>query len=415
MWDSNRTLLVSTLFATAVVAALVAPGASRAGVIHSVITEWRVHGEACDDGKIWFPEAPMQVAMFEAINAITPKYQPYLEPLDAAPGASVDAAAAQASHDVLQALCPDQSDELKGALEKSLKAVPDAAARDAGVRVGKAAAAAVLAARAGSGHDARDPVFEPPGPGRYAPTIPVVGKAFSVQVPWILRTPDEVRPGPPPPLDSQTWARDFNEIKALGAKKSETRSAAQTDSANFWKERSTAIVLEQLIGRPGRSLVDDARFLALAEMALNDSYVAMMDGKYHYGLWRPITAIHHADTDGNDATAADPAWRNLDDTPNHPEYPCGHCLSAAAIGEVIAREFGDAAPPIVLEAEDKLVRRFDTPREYVDDVAQSRIWLGVHYRFSVDAGVAMGTAIGALATQRHFLPLDRSATAAAHD
>ncbi|MGL6290542.1 MAG: vanadium-dependent haloperoxidase [Silanimonas sp.] len=395
-------------------AALPASPAS-AGVLDNVITQWRVHGEACDDGKIWFPEAPMQVAMFEAINAITPKYRPYAKRIDAAPGASVDAAAAQAAHDVLAAMCPDQTDDLKSALEKSLKAVTDESAREAGMRVGKAAAAAVLAARADSGHDARDPVFEPPGPGVYAPTIPQVGLAISRQRPWILRTPDEVRPGPPPALSSDTWARDFNEIKALGAKKSETRSAAQTDSANFWKERSTAIVLEQLIGMPGRSLVDDARFLALAEMALNDSYVAMMDGKYHYDLWRPITAIRHADIDGNDATAPDPAWLNLDDTPNQSEYPCGHCLSAAAIGEVIAREFGTNPPPIVLQAEDMLLRRFDTPREFVDDVAQSRIWLGVHYRFSVDAGVAAGTAIGALATQRHFLPLDRSATAAAHD
>lgn len=263
----------------------------------------------------------------------------------------------------------------------------------------------MLAARASSRADVRDPVFDPPAAGRYVPTIRRAGFAMAKQQPWILRSADEVRPAAPPALDSAIWARDLEEVKALGAKKSKTRSAAQTDSANFWAGRDTRIVLDQLIDRPGRSLVDDARFLALAEMAHSDAYVAMMDGKYHYNLWRPITAIRHAETDGNDGTTNDPAWETLDETPYHPEYPCGHCLSAAAGGAVIAGEFGANAPPLVLQAEGALLRRFDTPKQYVDDVSLSRIYLGVHYRFSVDAGIAMGTAIGKLAAQRYFLPL----------
>ena len=112
---------------------------------------------------------------------------------------------------------------------------------------------------------------------------------------------------------------------------------------------------------------------------------------------RDVAQIH--------ATQQDPLWLNLDETPYHPEYPCGHCLSAAAAGAVIAGEFGAGAPPLVLAAEESLLRRFDTPKEYVDDVALSRIYIGVHYRFSVDAGVAMGTKVGELAAQRYFLPL----------
>ena len=106
-----------------------------------------------------------------------------------------------------------------------------------------------------------------------------------------------------------------------------------------------------------------------------------------------------------DATQPDPVWENLDETPFHPEYPCGHCLSAAAAGAVIAGEFGDDVPPLILAAEGSMLRRFDSPKEYVDNVALSRIYIGVHYRFSVDAGVAMGTKVGELTAQRFFLPL----------
>ena len=120
---------------------------------------------------------------------------------------------------------------------------------------------------------------------------------------------------------------------------------------------------------------------------------------------RPITAIRHADKDGNAATSLDPQWIGLGETPYHPEYPCGHCLSAAAAGAVISSEFGNNAPPLVLTGEESMLRRFDSPGEDVNDVATSRIYIGVHYRFSVDAGVATGSAIGKLAAQRYFLPL----------
>lgn len=398
-----------TLILPAALAALLSVPLAPAAVVDNVLTQWRGHAAKCEDGKVRFHQASMHVAMYEAVNAITPKYTPYLARLDTAAGASVDAAAASAAHDVLVALCPDQAKLFDGALEDAMEAIPDAAAREAGAKVGKAAAAAVLAARADAGERARDPVFEPAAPGRYAPTVRRVGLMLARQRPWILRGPDEVRPAPPPALDSEVWQRDLAEVRALGAKKSTTRSAAQTDSAKFWAGRDTRVVLDQLIGRPGRSLVDDARFLALAEMAHSDAYVAMMDGKYHYMLWRPITAIRTAAIAAGGADAADATWEGLGETPPHPEYPCGHCLSAAATGAVIDAEFGRAAPPLVLQAEGSLLRRFDTPREYVDDVSRSRTWLGVHYRFSVDAGIAMGTAIGEHAAQRWFTPLAKAA------
>jgi len=141
-------------------------------------------------------------------------------------------------------------------------------------------------------------------------------------------------------------------------------------------------------------------------MAWADSYVSMMDGKYAFNLWRPITAIRNAGMDGNAATEPDAEWEPLlGSTPPHPEYPCGHCLSAGAVGTVIAAEFGSDAPTMVLAEEDTLLRRFDTPREYIDDVSASRLLGGVHYRFSIDAGRDAGIAIGKLSVERYFKPV----------
>ena len=295
----------------------------------------------------------------------------------------------------------------EGALTASLGAITDKTASANGEKVGAEAAAAVIAARANSNAEGKDPVNRPQTPGAYVQTTPLVGSLLAKQTPWIMTSPAEMRPAPPVALSSGVWARDLNEVKSLGAKKSKDRTAQQSDIGEFWAGRDVRIVLNQLIGRPGRSLVDDARFLALAEMAFADSYVSMMDGKYHYNFWRPVTAIRNAETDGNDATAPDTQWEAMVSTPPHPEYPCGHCLSAGAVGAVIEQEFGSSAPPIVLEMKDELLRRYDTPREYIDDVSESRILAGVHYRFSMEAGRDAGIAIGNVAAKRYFMPLGK--------
>jgi len=376
-----------------------------AGVVNGVLSQWNLQVEACEDKQLDLA-AMVNVAMFEAVNRIAGKYTPYIATAPTRGTGSMDAAAATAAHDVLVALCPDQREAFDGALKSSLAEVADAGARDAGAKVGKAAAAAVIAARADSGADKADPVFDPPAAGVYVPTLERVGVNIARIRPWVMTRADEVRAAPPPSLDSEAWARDFNEIKRLGGKKSKERTAAQTDIGKFWGNRSVRIVLPQLVGRPGRSLVDDARFLALAEMAWADSYVSMMDGKYAFNLWRPITAIRNAKMDGNAATDPDDKWEPLlGNTPPHPEYPCGHCLSAGAVGAVIAAEFGANAPPMVLALEKSLLRRYDTPREYIDEVTESRLLGGVHYRFSIDAGRDAGMAIGKLAVERYFKPV----------
>lgn len=380
-------------------------GGATAGVVNGVLSQWNLQVQQCEDGPIDVP-AMANVAMFEAVNAIAGKYASYLSPAPGRSSGSMEAAAATAAHDVLAKLCPDIAEDLAKQIKTSLAGVTDAPSRDAGIRVGRAAAAALLAARADSGAEVRDPLFEPPAAGRYVPTLERVGVSTARVRPWVMTRPDEVRSPPPPALDSAAWARDFNEIKRMGGKKSTERSAEQTDIGKFWGGRSVRIVLPQLVGRPGRELVDDARFLALANMAWADSYISMMDGKYAFNFWRPVTAIRKAHLDGNPGTEPDPDWEPLlGTTPPHPEYPCGHCMSAGAVGAVIEAEFGADSPPMVLAEADTLLRRYDTPREYIDEVSESRLLGGVHYRFSVDAGRDAGIAIGKLAAERYFKPL----------
>jgi hypothetical protein len=397
----SRSLLVLALVLS------MAPRTASAGVVNSILLQWRAQADKCEDSDRVDDLTMVQVAMFEAVNSIARKYTPYRAMIPAAAGSSDVAAAAAAAHGVLVSVCPDMKSEYDGALKKSLALVKDSVSRENGAAVGRKAAEAVLAARAAANSKGRDPFFVAAKPGVYVPTMRQVGMVFSRETPWVMTKPDELRPPPPPALGSAVWVRDYNEIKKLGAKKSEARTAEQTDIGKFWANKDVRIVLPQLVGLPGRSLVDDARFLALADMAWEDSYVAMMDGKYAHNFWRPVTAIRGGAMDESDSTVADPDWEPMANTPPHPEYPCGHCLSAGAVGTVIAREFGKDMPSITLEDDSSMLRRYRDAQDYIDEVGESRILFGVHYRFSVDVGKAMGVQIGKLAVDRYFKPLKR--------
>jgi hypothetical protein len=376
---------------------------ASAQVITNVLLEWRAQLDHCEGSDQRDRGALTHVAMFEAINATsgTP-YRPYTQQIRAEAGSSADAAAAQAAHDILAKVCPGQQAGFASALQKSLERITDSTARARGAAVGRQAAAQLLAVRAAAQANIKDPYYATEAPGRYVPTIRRVGVALATQAPWIMTSPAELRSPPPPALTSERYARDLAEIARLGGKGSTARTAVQTDMAQFWAPRDVRLVLRQLVGTPGRTLVQDARFLALAEMAWADSYVSMMDGKYAYNLWRPVTAIRGAADDGNDATVAEPDWEPLLPTPGHPEYPCGHCLSAGAVGTVIAAEFGNRMPEIVLDVDSTMLRRYTRAQDYIDEVTESRLLVGVHYRFSLDAGRTAGVALGRLAVQRHF-------------
>jgi PAP2 superfamily len=223
-----------------------------------------------------------------------------------------------------------------------------------------------------------------------------------------LTSASQFRPAPPPPLSSARWARDYNEIKAIGGKSSASRSAEQSDIARFWEATLPPIyhgLVRSVADGPGRDITQNARLFAAVTQASDDALIAVFDAKYHYGFWRPVTAIRNGDIDGNDATERDPSWLPFIDTPMHPEYPCAHCIVAAAIGVVLQAEIGNGAPPNLTTTSSTAngaVRRWPSIDAFVQEVANARVYDGVHYRFSTEVGTAMGQQIGALAVARHW-------------
>jgi len=223
--------------------------------------------------------------------------------------------------------------------------------------------------------------------------------------PWVMASGDQFRPVAPPSLTSDTWTRDYNEIKALGAKNSIQRTSEQSAIARFWEATAPAVywpVARSVATAPGRDVTENARLLAVAAMAMDDALIAVFDAKYAYNLWRPITAIRNGNLDGNDATASDPGWTPFIDTPMHPEYPCAHCIVSGALGAVLEAEIGGGPVPKLSSTSPTsagAVRTWTSVSDFVQEVAVARIYDGVHYRNSTEVGTAMGKRIGEFAVR----------------
>jgi len=241
-------------------------------------------------------------------------------------------------------------------------------------------------------------------------TVLPVGSTWPGVKPWLMTSASQFRPGPPPELRSRTWARDFNELKTIGGKKSVVRTAAQTEIGRFWDmvgPPSWDPIVRQLAATPGRTLIENARLFALTAMAAADSYIAVLDAKYTYNLWRPITAIRNGDLDGNDQTDRVPDWEPLINTPLHPEYPCAHCINSMTVATVLKSEFGDGRVPTLTMTSSALpgvLHRWSSIKEWADEVAQSRIYAGVHYRYSAMVGQEMGRKLGELTVSSYLRP-----------
>jgi hypothetical protein len=345
--------------------------------------------------------AMLHVAQFEAVNAVVGKYAPYAVHL-AAPGASPDAAAAQAARDLLVRWYPTNQPALDAALATSLAAVTDGAAKTDGILLGASVATQIWNLRASDGVVLTVSNAFPGGPGLWSPTpggptTPVFQQLAHV-TPWVLRSASQFRPGPPPVMSSALWEADFNEIKSLGGTNSATRSAEQTDIALFIIDVpgfTMNSVAKQVISAKGLSLVDSARLFALMHMAGDDAAAAVFDAKYAYNFWRPVTAIRAADTDGNDATAPEPDWLPLRATPAHPEYPCAHCAVGGAMCGVLAAIFGDeftfTMETASLPGKPRTFHRFS---EYAALSLDGRLYAGFHYRNSSVVGGELGGKVG---------------------
>jgi hypothetical protein len=354
--------------------------------------------------------AMVHAAMFDAVNATQPRYQAFKYKGPAPAGASADAAAATAAHAVLVKLFPDQKAKLDETLAAALAKVPAGASRDDGAAAGRASAEALLAWCADDGVGAPYAWRPITKPGVYVPTAITVGDDFANSRPWMLKSRDQFRPPPPPALTSATWARDYNEIRSLGGRASTARSQEQTQVGQFWIVTGAPAynsVMRQALIQKNTNLLDSARLLALAYIAQTDALVAVFDAKYHYNLWRPVTAIRNGDQHDNPAVQREATWLPLVDTPMHPEYPCAHCISAASALSVLQSQLGDNFSVMTMTSPTApgVTRRWERLSDVVQEVSNARVWSGVHYRFSTEAGMKVGKDIGAYAVANYMQPL----------
>jgi hypothetical protein len=392
-------------------AMMVAPGASAA----DVVTEWNQKaGAAVLEAKV-YPfmgtrvTALVHVAMFDAINSIEGRYSPYKVKISAPAGSSAEAAGVAAAHAVLVAIFPEQKASLDASYAASLAQIPDASGKPSGIGVGEEVAGKILALRAADGADAPNTYRPTTAPGVYVPTIVPIASQWGNVTPWVMERGAQFRPAAPPDLKSAEWARDYNEVKGLGGKKSTTRTAEQTEMARFWVitgPQSWNSLVQQLAGTQGRSLIQNARLFALVEMAAADAYIAVFDAKYTFNFWRPITAIRNGDQDGNDATMRDASWEPLIDTTPHPEYPCAHCITSSAVRAVLESEFGNANVSLNMtsSAVPGVVHKWVSIEEWANEVSMARICGGIHYRNSTMVGQEMGKKIGELAVRNYLKP-----------
>ncbi len=349
--------------------------------------------------------ALVQVSVFDAVVAITGRYHPLIATpaAPAAPAGASDAAAvAAATRAVLLALMPAERVAIEADYQAALAPLPEGRAKADGIAVGEQAAAAVLAARAGDGADALVAYRPLTTPGVYVPTTLPLVPQWGGRKPWFMSAGNQFRPGPPPRLDSDTWRRDLAELVALGGRNSTRRTPEQTAIARFWETTSPAVywpVVRGVATAGGRDASDTARLLAVAAVAMDDAMIAVFDAKYAYQLWRPITAIRNAPPD-----VRDPSWEPLIETPMHPEYPCAHCIVSAAVGVVLDASIGGGPSPTLATRSPTAggaERTWASTAAFVKEIAEARIWAGVHYRNSTEVGDAMGRKIGALA-QKSF-------------
>ena len=344
--------------------------------------------------------AILHVAMFDAVNSIGPHYQPYKIRLAATPDTSKEAAAAAAAGAVLVKLVPDAAADVQSTLMTYLATLPDGEAKSKGVQLGQEVARRILEIREKDGASAPDAYRPKTKPGVYIPTPITVGSQFPNVTPFAMTSPSQFRPKPPPSLKSEQWARDYNEIKDLGEKNSTRRTARQNEDARFWLlvgPRSTYPLPRQVAVASNMSVLDSARFMALASMAEADAGIALFDAKYKYEFWRPITAIRNGDIDGNPATERVATWQPIDVTPMHPEYPCAHCITSSAVAAAIEAVLGtEEIPEVALTSPfaPAVTHRFTDLHAYTEEVANARIYAGFHYRSSTIIGREMGQKIG---------------------
>jgi hypothetical protein len=354
--------------------------------------------------------AMMHVAMSDSINAVRNRYTRYTA-TPPAPDASAEAAAAAAARQILLQLYPTQKAVIEDAYAASLKTIPDSAAKKEGIALGERVAAAVYNDRASDGTNVPDTYRPITTPGVWIPTTPPIFAQYARAKPWVLKSADQFRPGPPPELSGELYARDYNETKALGGAKSTARTAEQTEAVKFWTQAnlgpSWQEAARQFAAAKGLDLADTARLFALLNMGVANTFINDWDAKFTYNFWRPVTAIRNGDQDGNEATERDAGWTPLNDTPMHPEYPSQAAIITGVAVSVFEAVFGpDLSIPFTVSdlADPKVKRAFASVAQMDEEHRNVRVWGGIHFRNSLDVGADMGRRIGAYLVENSLKP-----------
>jgi PAP2 superfamily len=364
--------------------------------------------------------ALVHVAMFDAVNAIDRSYSPYFARVHASRGASQEAAAAQAAHDTLAALYPARQAIFDAALAEDLAGIPRGRARQ-GIAIGREVARQILTLRSDDGSSAIMS-YTPPtdDPGQWQPTPPDFSPAGNVHVPFItpfaVDSTSQFRPGPYPALTSAEYAADVNEVKALGGIDSTARTADQTQVGLVWRLALTnhtvwnRIAQDQAAAR-GLSLAETARLFALLDISMNDGLQTSNEAKFHYELWRPVTAIQRADEDGNPDTEGDPSWMTLHPTtPPYPAYSSNASTIGASSATVLAGVLGRDDVPFEIHWDaygfTGVTRSYAGFWAAADEMANSRIYGGIHFRFDCVAGQEIGFNVARYVMDHVLLPRD---------
>jgi hypothetical protein len=406
-----------------------------AGARGNEITDWnRVFYEAANVPPATSPlnvtrsAAIFQAAIFDAVNGIERRFTPVHVRPNGPPGASRRAAAVQAAYAILARLYPGQIAKFDQERERSLAGMASGVAAEnsesirRGIEWGQTAADEIWAWRSSDGFSPAMSFAGDFGIGKWRPT-PVGyaaggGVHFKYMTPWVMNSPSQFRPGPPPALTSSQYADDFNETKSKGSAVSAVRTEEQTQYSRFWHSSQANYLWNQvavaLAEERRLTFSESSRLLAVLNVAVADAAIGCWDAKYEYIFWRPITAIVEAGNDGNALTVPDAGWTPLLGTPPHPEYLSGHaCLSGAA-ARVLEKYFGNESSfSIETVHVPGVVRRFDRISDALAEVNNARIYAGIHFRTACTAGVALGFQVADYVMEYGLAPMDGNRAAAA--
>jgi PAP2 superfamily protein len=344
--------------------------------------------------------ALLHLAIYDAVASITRNATPFLVSVDAPGGARPDAAAAAAGHAILTSLYPAMTPALDRLLAAELSVIPAGPATQQGIEVGEDVASRLLAARAGDGSAAIPAAFIAGSqPGDYRPTppnfAPPVFTHWGNVTPFVLRSGSQFRPAPPPALTGGAYARALSEVESLGQDTSTTRTADETVIGRFWAPpiwNTWNAIAEDAVLAHHTNLERAAAMFATLDLTFADGTIAFYDAKYHVQLWRPITAVRLADTDGNPTTIGDPTWTPLAVTAPDPSYPGAHSTISAAAAVVLAAFFGDRdAIRVSTPALPGVVRTFGSYSDVATEAGLSRIFAGQHTRIDHEAGEQLGS------------------------